>query len=361
MFNFDTQSSPTFNPFGLEDVGSRSIPAFVDIDLDGDLDAFIGENNGQINFFENTGTLNEAIFLQRSGEDNPFDGVDVGGDSSPAFVDIDGDGDLDAFLGEDDGNVNFFENTGTLNEAIFSERTEEDNPFDGVDVGSDSTPTFVDIDGDGDLDVFIGEDDGDINFFENIGTVNEPLFSEGNEEDNPFSSVDVGGDSSIAFVDIDGDGDLDALLGEDDGNIWLFENTAIPNTIEGTPQDDILIGTPENDILNALQGNDSLNGGAGDDILDGGAGFDELLGGAGADQFLLRLGQGTDTILDFEDGQDLLVLEAGLSFEQLTITDNNQGGTSISRFDGIVNEEIAFLSGIEPGLITEVDFISNLS
>ena len=42
------------NPFGLTDVGSYSSPVFVDIDGDGDLDAFIGERFGGIRYFENT-------------------------------------------------------------------------------------------------------------------------------------------------------------------------------------------------------------------------------------------------------------------------------------------------------------------
>ena len=39
-------------------------------------------------------------FIQRSGSLNPFNGVDVGYDSAPSFADLDGDGDLDTFIGE---------------------------------------------------------------------------------------------------------------------------------------------------------------------------------------------------------------------------------------------------------------------
>ena len=55
----DAATTPQFElstasaPFGLSDVGPISAPTFVDIDGDGDLDAFVGENNGNLTFFEN--------------------------------------------------------------------------------------------------------------------------------------------------------------------------------------------------------------------------------------------------------------------------------------------------------------------
>ncbi len=64
-----------------------------------------------------------ATFEERTGTANPFNGVDVGRYSDPNFADIDGDGDLDAFIGQGDGiinTINYFENDGSGN---FSEVT----------------------------------------------------------------------------------------------------------------------------------------------------------------------------------------------------------------------------------------------
>ncbi|WP_246844041.1 FG-GAP-like repeat-containing protein, partial [Hydrocoleum sp. CS-953] len=93
--------------------------------------------------------------------------MNVGGYIAPTFADIDGDEDLDAFIGESDGTIYYFENDGSGN---FTEVTGSGNPLNNVDVGYGSKPTFADIDGDGDFDAFIGERDGTINYFENTTT-----------------------------------------------------------------------------------------------------------------------------------------------------------------------------------------------
>ena len=51
------------NPFGLSDVGSEASPTLVDIDGDGDLDAFTGNYDGNTLFFKNTGTVNSPSFI----------------------------------------------------------------------------------------------------------------------------------------------------------------------------------------------------------------------------------------------------------------------------------------------------------
>ena len=101
--------------------------------------------------------LRTPIYTVRTGTANPWDGIDVGTYSTPTFADIDGDGDLDLVVGENDGNLNYYENTGTASDPIYTARTGTANPWDGIDVGGYSNPTFADIDGDGDLDLVVGE------------------------------------------------------------------------------------------------------------------------------------------------------------------------------------------------------------
>jgi len=58
-------------------------------------------------------------------------------------------GDYDLVVGEFDGDLNFFENTGSASAAVYTERTGPGNPVDGVDVGRRSAPTLADLDNDG--------------------------------------------------------------------------------------------------------------------------------------------------------------------------------------------------------------------
>jgi Ca2+-binding RTX toxin-like protein len=88
------------------------------------------------------------------------------------------------------------------------------------------------------------------------------------------------------------------------------------NVINGTAANDNLLGTAAADVINGLAGNDSINGGAGNDSIVGGDGNDILTGGLGADQFIfstaLNAATNVDTISDFAQGTDRLVLSRGI-------------------------------------------------
>ena len=60
----------------------------------GDLDLVVGEEGGKLTYIENTGTSTVPVFVQRTGNANPFDGIDVGSSSKPTLGNLDGDGTL---------------------------------------------------------------------------------------------------------------------------------------------------------------------------------------------------------------------------------------------------------------------------
>ncbi|WP_442948318.1 Ig-like domain-containing protein [Nostoc sp.] len=226
--NTGTASAPSFaapltNPFGLGFSRGYNSPEFADIDGDGDFDAFIGDSDGNTLFFRNTGTAAAPTFTAAT---SPFG--DVGAYSKPTFADIDGDGDLDAFIGEEYGNTRYFQNTGTRTAPSFAAPVT--NPFGLNDVNpapftfDNASPTFADVDGDGDLDAFVGAFNGNTFFFQNTGTRTAPSFAA--PVTNPFGLSDVGNNSNPTFADIDNDGDLDAFVGELFGDTRFFENNA---------------------------------------------------------------------------------------------------------------------------------------
>ncbi|UOA08407.1 FG-GAP-like repeat-containing protein [Methylobacter sp. S3L5C] len=215
-------AAPISDAFGLTNAGYGAAPSLVDIDGDGDLDAFIGNRDGNALFYKNNGTASLASFAAPISD--AFGLTDVGSFASPTFIDIDGDGDLDAFIGNFDGNTLFYQNNGTASLAAFTAPVS--NVFGLTDAGISASPTFIDIDGDGDLDAFIGNSDGDILFYQNIGTASLAVFAA--PVTNALGLTTVGSSAKPTFVDIDGDGDLDALIGNNDGITQLFINNVAP-------------------------------------------------------------------------------------------------------------------------------------
>ncbi|HEX5153925.1 MAG TPA: T9SS type A sorting domain-containing protein [Parafilimonas sp.] len=204
-----------------------AIPAFVDIDADGDQDVFIGSFNDPVSYYKNTGTASAPVYTLQTGSNNPLNGV-TGVLSTLAFVDIDGDGDKDVFMGSYDGPVSYYKNTGTTAAPVFTLQTDANNPLNQV-TAYNSSPAFVDIDGDGDQDVFIGSFYGQVYYYKNTGTTTAPVFTEQTGADNPLGD-EYFYNAVPAFVDIDHDGDKDVFFGSLYGGIYYFKNTGTANS-----------------------------------------------------------------------------------------------------------------------------------
>ncbi|CAE8611404.1 unnamed protein product [Polarella glacialis] len=206
------------NPFDGIDVGTYvgwgAQPVAVDWDGDGDIDLLVAIM-GIIQFFERNA---DASLVQRTGSSNPFDGIDHGTHISPFPVDWNGDGDIDLLGGTWDGRIKFFERTA---DASLVERTGSSNPFVGIGVGSNAKPVAVDWDGDGDIDLLVGNQDGRIQFFERTA---DASLIERTGSSNPFDGIDVGFDAAPLAVDWDGDGNIDLLVGNSDGRIQFFSS-----------------------------------------------------------------------------------------------------------------------------------------
>ncbi len=236
--NFGTSANPVYlqqtgvnNPFNAIGVGSLAKPTLGDVDGDGDLDAIVGGNSGALSYFKNTGNANSPIYTQQTGAANPFNALSIGTGSAPSVGDVDGDGDLDLAAGWLGGNVLYFKNTGSATNPAYTQQTGAANPFGSVSVPFYSTPMLGDIDNDGDHDLIVGEEYGSLLYFKNTGTLTTPSYTQQAGAANPFNGVDVGSESAPALGDVNGDGDLDVVVGESGGTLRFFSNDAVPPAV----------------------------------------------------------------------------------------------------------------------------------
>ena len=210
--NTGTTNSPSWaEEVYLFDVGDYAVPAFADFDDDGDFDMLVGCGDGTFKYYRNDGTPSNPYWVYTA---NWFT-VDVGDRAAPAIVDIDDDSDFDIIIGNSVGVVNYYRNTGGAATASF-----DLTPVNLVgDIGDYSHPYLTDLDSDNDYDMAIGNATGCILYYRNDGGATNPSF---------VSAGDLIGDSydysTPALADIDNDGDYDIASGTEGGWVAFYEN-----------------------------------------------------------------------------------------------------------------------------------------
>ena len=218
------------NPFGLVGFSDKSNSGLGDLDNDGDLDIIsaqlgvggMGPADG-LYFYENTGTSTAPSF--GASQLNPFSLSGTDPKCSASLGDLDNDGDLDLLCGLESGGFLYYENTGTAASPSFA--VAQSNPFNMSYVNFYTTAAFIDLDGDNDLDVMAGCYDGSFFYIENIGSASVPNY--GSPVVNPFGLSNLSANTTLEFVDIDNDNDMDMFASDYGGyphGIWyMIENT----------------------------------------------------------------------------------------------------------------------------------------
>lgn len=96
---------------------------------------------------------------------------------------------------------------------------------------------MYDFDGDGDLDLICGEFIDKLTWFENIGTREVPRFAEGRYLENKDGIIKFHIEMILPVaVDFDKDGNIDLMVGDEDGRVAYLRNTGI--VIDNMPQFD---------------------------------------------------------------------------------------------------------------------------
>ncbi len=238
--NTGSSQSPSFEtpvkgPFGIPGsadggINRGSFLDITDLDDDGDFDIIEGNDSSygeHFFYWQNTGTNTTPSFASHPDNPNPFGLSPLNYSVVPNFGDLDGDGDTDLLVGDyEDGlsRIYYFENSGTKSSPAFTSPVQ--SPFGISSIPSRPIPKLVDLDGDDDLDIVVGDRDGNLHYFENSGSATSPSFADPVQNSFGLINTITYGNSVPAFGDIDGDGDLDLLVGEYATNIWYFENKA---------------------------------------------------------------------------------------------------------------------------------------
>ena len=188
-----------------------------------------GPLHGYVYFVRNSGSADKPLYgepVKVLADGQP---VDVFGCPSPNFADWDGDGDLDLLCGEFLDGFTYFENTGTRTRPVYAAGRRVKRP-DGRQLAMDLemiTPTAIDWDGDGDLDLICGDEDGRVAFIENTGAfdaLHVPLFLAPHYFRQEAQDVKFGALVTPVGCDWDGDGDCDLICGNSAGYIAIVEN-----------------------------------------------------------------------------------------------------------------------------------------
>ena len=125
------------------------------------------------------------------------------------------------------------------------------------------------------------------------------------------------------------------------GNDTLIGLGDFANRLRGLGGNDMLTGGAKDDVLDGGDGNDILSGNAGADTLIGGKGNDTLIDGWGNDTYIFNLGDGADTITDYDHlsgNHDVLRLGAGLAAANIEVI--RFGSDLVLRWTGNASDSV---------------------
>lgn len=249
LFLFENTGSSTVPSFELVDDDLLSMtqfdnfshsysPEFGDLDNDGDLDILIGDYEGKLFYGENIAgpglplVFDELSYGYMFIDSLDTDGTDLsmGKNACPEIVDVNGDGLFDLLIGEDTGNINYFENTGTESDAFFlpnQDTAPNQSAWGGIYLqeaisirGYSAPLTYQTVDS---LLVFSGTEYGKILRFDAIEDGFVPELMEIIDED--FGKTGQGQLLKLDLADIDANGLLELIVGNSRGGLALYHTS----------------------------------------------------------------------------------------------------------------------------------------
>jgi len=228
-------------------VPGYSVPSFADFNADGLKDLIVGEGGGgnlpKVRVYFNHGTPaapqfgNPGVYIQAAGQDMTYDGPECGDcllggclGLFPRYLQWNSDALKDLIVGQADGTVRLYTNVGTAAAPIFDAGAllvvgPEGSKETIRAEGGRATPAVVDWNNDGRKDLVLGGMSGYIEIFINEGTGDEPDFPTSFSQAGGANLFFPGGRASPDVDDLDADGKKDLLVGNTQGQLLLYLNT----------------------------------------------------------------------------------------------------------------------------------------
>jgi len=252
------------------DMGGATAPVFLDFDADGDLDLLVATKgdfyssyylHDRLYLYENIGGNDTAVFKLF---DDDYLGFSTKSykDLVPAAGDIDGDGDIDLMFGQQNGQLIYYQNSaGKNNPVSFSLLS---NNYKSIDVGSSSAPFIADVDKDGLADLIIGQSMGKLSYYKNTGSLNNPDFILINDTFGKILFPAYDHYTSPVIFDFDGNGHDDLICGVDilnktsaitQGKIYFYRDITKNLNTEFARIDSVLFDAVANMPVNYSLGN----------------------------------------------------------------------------------------------------------
>lgn len=161
--------------------GLGAYPVWVDYNLDGLMDLVVGNayywnGHAQLALYKNTGTPQQPSFTLITQDYAGLSALQLS-HIVPAFADMDADGDMDMLIGDISGYLHYFENIAAVLPGMQALFASPQMQYHQIKEQAYSAPFIADLNGDNLPDIICGNRAGKLNYYQNIGTATNPQFA----------------------------------------------------------------------------------------------------------------------------------------------------------------------------------------
>ena len=253
--NTGTNANPVFSfvernflQSQMIDVGDNAVPAFADLDGDGDFDMFISSNSSQhftstVSLYENTGSPSSPAFKLVTTDYLGFSTTRLY-NVKIQFADINSDQTPDLVFTA----TSFDNNNTNIYYLANKSKTKLDfnsAPLKKLDFSLTSSENLyvTDINADGLPDILAGRSEGNLEYWKNTGIAGAPLFVLENESFLGFNTSQMNQNLTCAIADLDGDGKTDFAIGDQSGKLGIISDFQNARATENEPEKNIVFNS----------------------------------------------------------------------------------------------------------------------